>query len=347
MSKDHFIKQLYLLLLLIFVTSCNGQVNTGSSKNSTSKSDINHVIPNENNRPVHEPLFMKNDKATTYGPKSITRNILQDKNGKFWFATWEGIISYDGKYFTNVTLKESLKQLRVFSILEDKAGNIWFGTISGGLYRYDGKSFTLFTTTDGLANNSVLCMLEDNAGYIWFGTEAGVSRYDGKTFTNFSKQHSLNGNINSIVQDKTGKLWFGTRYGIVGDLIVYDGKSFTQFKNNNGLPFSNIRSIIKDKTENIWIGGQDGLMHYDGKSLKNISTNFIGYIYEDRTGNIWLSEEEPTGWALNRYNGKSSTKLATKSMVFGIEQDDSGNIWFGTMDGVSQYNGKSIINFTD
>jgi ligand-binding sensor domain-containing protein len=34
-------------------------------------------------------------------------------------------------------------------------------------------------------------------------------------------------------------------------------------------------------------------------------------------------------------------------MVFGIEQDDIGNIWFGSMDGVSKYNGKSINNFTD
>jgi ligand-binding sensor domain-containing protein len=237
LRKDYIVKQLYLLLLLIFVTSCNGQVNTGSSKNSTSKSDINPVIPNKNNQTAYEPLFMKNDKAITYGPKSITRNILQDKNGKLWFASWEGIISYDGKYFTNVTLKESLKQLHVFSILEDKAGNIWFGTINGGLYRYDGKSFTLFTTTDGLANNSVLCMLEDNAGYIWFGTEAGVSRYDGKTFTNFSKQDGLNGNINSIIQDKTGKLWFGMRYGIIGDLIVMTGKLLRNLKTITDYPF--------------------------------------------------------------------------------------------------------------
>jgi len=334
-------------MVSFFVLSCNGQASKDSVKDNTSTSAVNRGIEKKNNQQVDHPFLFKNDNATPYGPKSITRNILQDKSGKIWFATWEGIMSYDGHYFNNVTLQENLNPNRVFSMLEDKTGTLWFGTIDGGLYRYDGKSFTLFTTNEGLASNSILCMFEDKAGYLWFGTQAGVSRYDGKTFTNFSKQEGLNGDINSIVQDKTGKLWFGMRYGILGDLMVYDGTTFTPFKKNNGLPFTNIRSMLIDKAENIWIGGQDGLLKYDGKSVHPISTNFIGYIYQDRTGNIWLSEEEPKGWVLNRFNGKSSSKIASRSMVFGIEQDAIGNIWFGSLDGVSKYDGKSITNFTD
>jgi ligand-binding sensor domain-containing protein len=345
MKKYYLYKQLYSMLLLLFITSCNGQVKTPLPKDSVSEPKKIPAGQPEINT-VYNPFFKKWDAISTHGPNSITRNVLQDKNGNYWFATWEGIVFYDGKHFTNVTLKEGLRPFHVFSVLEDKAGNLWFGTIGGGLYRYDGKSFTLFTTIDGLASDMVLCMLEDKAGNIWFGTEEGVSRYNGKTFTNFTTQDGLSGNVNSIAQDKTGKLWFGTRYGVSGDVICYDGKSFTNFKNKEGLLFSNVRSIIEDKTGNIWIGGQDGLFRYDGKSLTNVSTNFIGHIFEDKTGNLWLSEDD-TGWVLNKYDGKSSTKIAASSMVFGITEDRTGNIWFGTMNGVCRYDGKSVANFTD
>src|SRR4051812_16157740 len=115
-----------------------------------------------------DPYFIEGtDTFSTHGPKSITRNLLQDRNGNFWLASWQGIIKYDGKQFTNVTLKEGLIHFHVFYAFEDKAGNLWFSTVRGGLYRYDGKTFRLFTTKDGLADNSVSCMMEDKAGNLW------------------------------------------------------------------------------------------------------------------------------------------------------------------------------------
>lgn len=307
-------------------------------------------------KPVDPYFATTRDTISTHGPKNITRNVLQDKKGNFWFATWEGIIRYDGKVFTNFTLKEDLIKFHVFSVLEDKQGNLWFGTIRGGVYRYDGKSFTLFTTKDGLANDMVLCMLEDRSGNIWFGTDEGVSRYNGKTFTNFSTQDGLSGrSVNSMIQDKSGKIWFGTRYGISGDVSCFDpsvmqridGKFFTPFTNKEGLTFSNVRSILEDKNGNIWIGGQDGLFRYDGRSVTAISKKFIGYIFEDKSGNLWLSEDQSDGWGLCKYNGVSATKIFANSMIFGVTEDRSGNIWCGTVNGVYRYDGKSFNNFTN
>src|SRR6266446_3852223 len=168
------------------------------------------AAPTEINAPRDPSFVVARDTISTHGPHSITRNLLLDKNGNLWFASWEGVIRYDGKLFTNVTLKAGLRHFHVFSLLEDKTGNLWFGTIGGGVYRYDpsaesisqkaglttrSKSWTLFTTTDGLASNVVMCMLEDKAGNMWFGTNSGVSRYDGKAFTNFTMKDSLSGNF--------------------------------------------------------------------------------------------------------------------------------------------------------
>jgi ligand-binding sensor domain-containing protein len=59
-------------------------------------------------------------------------SIMQDKSGKLWFATIDGVYTYDGKSFTPFIIKEGgggfkSSNHNVEYILEDKAGNIWFG----------------------------------------------------------------------------------------------------------------------------------------------------------------------------------------------------------------------------
>lgn len=291
---------------------------------------------------VEDPYFTETrDTVSTKGPISITRNILQAKNGDFWFATWQGVMRYDGKQFINYTLKENLRHFHVFSVLEDTEGNLWFGTIRGGVYKYDGKIFTLFTTREGLANDIVTCINEDKNGNIWFGTDDGVSCYNGKAFNNFTTQTNLKGHsVNWIMQDKTGKMWFGTRYGNMGDVSCYDGKYFTLFTTKESVKFNNVRSIIEDKANNIWIGGQDGLFKYDGKTLTKISSAFIGYVFEDKTGKIWISQGQTKGMSLNKYDGNTFTKITENSQVFGIIEDKAGNIWYGTPNGAYMYDGK-------
>ena len=150
-----------------------------------------------------DPYFTESQRISSEsGPKSITRNVLQDKSGDFWFATWEGLFHYDGKKFTNYTNKFGLKRHRVFCLLEDRQGVLWFGTIGAGVYSYDGKSFTHFDQDKGLVNNSVQCMYEDDKGFVWFGTQGGISKFKAGEFENFTHADGLTSNdINSIVQD--------------------------------------------------------------------------------------------------------------------------------------------------
>lgn len=316
-----------------------------------------------------------NDTVSTRGPISIVRHILEDRKGNIWFASFQGIIKYDGKVFTNYTLKENLIHFHVFSVFEDKSGNIWFGTVRGGAYKYNGKTFTLFTTTDGLADDDAHAMLEDKSGNIWFGTEGGVSRLDTsaaqrlssraaittlsglpltskKGFTNYTADNGLCGNrVNSIIQDKNGKIWIATRSGV----SCYDGKSFSDFNIKTGLPFTNVRSIKEDKSGKIWIGGEDGLYCFDpsaasGKSLAQLMPNFIGYIFVDKSGNLWVSAMEEKGMALYKYDMKAFTKIIEKKeddvQIFEIAEDRNRNIWFGTMKGCCRYDGKTFAYFT-
>src|ERR1043165_9615045 len=48
--------------------------------------------------------------VSQYGPGDICRDVVIDKNGIIWMASWAGVVSYDTgtKQFTNHTLKEGL-----------------------------------------------------------------------------------------------------------------------------------------------------------------------------------------------------------------------------------------------
>ncbi len=192
--------------------------------------------------------------------------------------------------------------------LQDKKGNLWFGTTYEGVYRYDGKSFTNFTSKDGLNSNNILSLLEDKKGNIWFGTDAGVSHYNGKTFTNipvtFADGNNLNPSdspnnlqfnfVSSMLEDKSGKLWFGTNAGV----YCYDGKAFTRFLDNknlintNSLTLQIMQCMLEDKQGIIWFTTKlEGVCRYDGKSIINYKPDGEGWfrgLLADKNGSIWV-----------------------------------------------------------
>jgi ligand-binding sensor domain-containing protein len=219
------------------------------------------------------------------------------------------------------------------------------------VYRYDGQTFTNFTEMHGLASDQVVSIFEDTAGNLWFATERGASRYDGKRFTNFTAEDGLSDDeVADVTQDEGGDLWFGTR----GGLNRFDGRTFTEVANPEGESFRNVRSLTVDRVGNLWIGSEDGLTRYDGQSLTRVSTLFTGYVFEDRTGTLWVSasvallDRDPRGiMALYRYDETGLTLVATSGAVFGIESDAAGNIWFGTLEGPRKHDGETITTFTE
>jgi len=213
----------------------------------------------------------------------IVNDIMQDKTGKLWFATIDGVYVYDGQSlpagqwgFTLFTITETASGFRTSNekaehILEDKAGNIWFGGRgTEGVYRYDGKSVINFKLMELFQNgpkpkphNWAWPRLQDKNGNIWFSYWGGAYRYDGTSFTSFTKKDGLPGMVTRIIEDKKGNLWFG------GDGICrYDGQSFTCFTSKDGLAHPGVWSILEDKTGNIWVGTwETGLYLYDGNKF--------------------------------------------------------------------------------
>jgi ligand-binding sensor domain-containing protein len=206
-------------------------------------------------------------------------SIMQAKSGKLWFATIDGVYIYDGKSFTPFIINEAAggflsSNNNAEYILEDKAGSIWFGGRGvEGVYRYDGKSVINIKLKElssirfdsiRIGHNWAWPQLQDKNGNIWFSNWGGAYRYDGKSFTSFTKKDGLSGDmVARIIEDKKGNLWFGG-----AGLSRYDGKSFTRFTTKDGLANLGVWSILEDTSGNLWVGTREtGLYLYDGKTF--------------------------------------------------------------------------------
>ncbi len=370
--KTHFLYSTIFLIATVAFTSCIGQVKTDSPKDRpVSSMDEPKTIS------TRQTNFIKTQGTDQY---SQVRCGLQDKDGNLWFGTTgEGVYRYDGKFFTQFTVKDGLSNNSVQSILEDKTGSIWFGT-DGGLCRYDGKiiraipislanggSFlpSIGPNNISSAKNSILCMLQDRSGKLWFGTSDGVYCYNGTTFTRFLDNYGIRNKsglhlkmTQYILEDKKGNIWFGCGVWDGEGLSCFDGKSITNFKpNNHGW----IRYLVEDKNGVIWFSTRnDGNWRYDGKTFTKY-TEKVGIgapILTDKTGRIWFSgEEHENGYGGKGgvwcYDGKSFKNFTTKNGmgdygVWCIIEDRDGNIWFGTRNvGLYKYDGKTFTSFSE
>jgi streptogramin lyase len=124
-------------------------------------------------------------------------------------------------------------------------------------------------------------------------------------------------NVISITEAPGGTLWFATTGGAgsggVG-VYRYDGKTWTHFRQANGLQFDEINPAVVAPDGAIWFGSEvSGVSRYDGKSWTYYTTD----------------------------NGLPENDI--RSMAFAPD----GAIWMGTMDkGLARFDGKGWQYFT-
>lgn len=202
-------------------------------------------------------------------------SIMEDRSGKLWFATVEGVFVYDGNTFEPFVVSEEgpgylSSQHNTEYILEDVDGNMWFGSrMNDGIFRYDGKSMVQMKLAPLNGHTWAWPVLQDRQGNIWLSNWGGAYRYDGETFTPFTKEEGLcSQTVMRIIEDKAGNIWFGGGEG----LCRYDGESFEHFTIADGLPRDGVWSILEDRAQRLWIGTRNtGLCMYDGTRMINLS----------------------------------------------------------------------------
>jgi len=178
----------------------------------------------------------------------------------------------------------------------------------------------------------------------------GISKYDGKSFTNFTKKEGLcNNNIFSIIQDQIGNIWASTDGGGASKLtirIVVDSLKYivTNYTEKEGLCNNIAMSMILDKAGNLWFGTRFGLCKLNTqKIIKKDSSDiplfktfsyedgFLGIgcnrgaMYEDNTKTIWIGSND----RLTAYHpeGDEPDTIAPNIQLTGIELFNESIQW--------------------
>ena len=186
-----------------------------------------------------------------------------------------------------------------------------------------GITFSRFSEQDGLPNSAVNAITQDENGFIWIGTEEGLSRFDGYTFKNYFRDlknpNSLSDNeIISICADTGGVLWIGT-YTRGLNRFNIKTEEFTRFLSwtdkKNNLSSNFIKNIFIDKNRNIWVGTDNGL-------------NKIIF----KPDSLGQGEVQVSIFKHDKHNEKS----IAGNIITDIIQDNNGDIWIGTTNGLSK-----------
>lgn len=120
---------------------------------------------------------MAQKEITNFNPNHVTA-LAMDKEGILWCGTWGGgLSSFDGKKFTNYSVKDGLASNYILALTQGPDGALWAGT-NEGIIRFDGKEFITYTSKDGLLNSFTFALAFDNKGRLWVGGQGGVTRID-------------------------------------------------------------------------------------------------------------------------------------------------------------------------
>jgi len=283
--------------------------------------------------------------------------ICEDGQGHLWFGTLrEGVSEFDGRTFRNYTTEDGLSWNTIGDITQDGEGALWFAHAVkgkfgwGGVTRYDGNSFTILTTQDGLASNCVTAITTDAQGDLWFATFGAVSKYDGKSFLNFTTVE-----VNGVFKTRSGALWFARWDGV----SRYRNGTFQNFTTKDGLAYNWVLDIAEDREGNLWFGTHgSGASRYD-ESVKSIPVEIATTVIMDTKENLWFSTTNGLGrlslasgtkYRESDYDGKTLRlyDIGDGSLqITGISEDKDGNIWIGTSGGIMKYNGEKFQTFTD
>jgi len=311
-------------------------------------------------------------------PTSLCDNsvvsIYEDRSGVLWLGTWGGINKIDPRKSCISDFKQlpgnpnSLNDSHIWSIYESCSGGkrtLWIGTKTGGLSKLDRNTgqFTHYlhdpNDLKSIPSDNILSLFEDREKILWIGTYGdGLIKYDQRTHTFYQylhdpeNPHTISCNIiQSIFEDRDGVIWISTR---TGGLNKYT-REIDQFK-QIGYRWR-ILKVIEDHTGILWIATRDGLKKLDRKTEElityrhdpedptSISINQINCMYESHSGVadvIWIGT---SGGGLNKFDFESETFKhynvkdgLSDNVIYGILEDDHGNLWMSTNKGLSRFN---------
>ncbi len=261
-----------------------------------------------------------------------------------------------------LTMNDGLPENRFTGLTQDEQGFLWAATGQSGLVRYDGYTFRTYTHDDtdpaSLANDTLRAVHTDQAGVLWVGTLDGLDQFDRGTDSFIHYRHdpsdpaSLSGGqVTEVLEDRQGHLWVGTNAGL--NKMDRATGTFTHYRHDPDDPHSlahdYVTALYEDREGTLWVGTRGGLHRLDADYGEGVPSpsftryqhnpadsttlwrNYVGTIYEDSRGNLWVGTWGSTLHRMDRRTGRFTRfqELGFYGTITTIEEDVSGALWVG------------------
>lgn len=225
--------------------------------------------------------------------------------------------------------REILSNSHIKCFYKDSKGYMWIGT-EDGLFRFDGRNAFRYANDPNdhatVPHNTINAILETNDETLWIGTARGLSIYN-RELNNFINVDSITGNqnflnntyITTLEVDAQGRLWIGTHEGGIN---IYNPakRSFDYiFESPEGgiQPSCNFITRLININDTIWCASKKGLMLFDTRTKKRLSSRFPERLSKTQISNI-VSEE--TGQILISTIAGELFRLISKDGEYLIQQ---------------------------
>ncbi|WP_291033462.1 two-component regulator propeller domain-containing protein [Dyadobacter sp. 50-39] len=263
--------------------------------------------------------------------KSKVFSACEDNSGNTWLGIYQKgllLLGVNNNRFGYMGYKSATKNLigssAVKALFEDKDRTIWVGTDNDGLYALPGggKSGIHYhrRASNPSAPENVMTIFEDSEGNLWTGSYlSGLSKLDRKTgkFTHSDKLADRNGDnvqrVFDMKEDSEKRLWIATmgsgifsmdlRTGAVENLDALPGR--ISLPGENFLPNSWVNCLLIAKDNKLFIGTFNGLACLDLETKSFISTFGVN-------------------------------SLLKGVVIYALFDDDKGNLWAGTSQGLKK-----------
>ena len=301
--------------------------------------------------------------------------IFQDSEGYMWFGTQNGLNKFDGysfeHFFNDPADTTTISSNWIFDIAEDADGNIWVGT-KGGLNKYDKRTgrFTALTLSGSTGtsqdNFTYGLAIDETTVYINHSPTLSLLNYQTGEIKSFQSTIEMGGALYDkgfpIIKGQDGLIWIGSVNGLCNFNLQLEQFNYFQagVSGNHSITNEHITSLLEDQNGNILIGTESGLNIYDPQSVNmvrllhdpsnpnSLSHNYIQSMIQDQRGDIWIGTD---GGGLNQVSGLTpysqgdfthfrnladNNNFIAHDIVISLYEDESQNLWIGTLAGVDK-----------
>jgi ligand-binding sensor domain-containing protein len=284
--------------------------------------------------------------------------LFQDNYNDLIIGTAAGVkkLSLSAGRISPLIEPEGENRLFVREIIRKSDQELYFGTESG-VYIYNTQNRSIqrlhHDPSDpySLSDNAVYSMYKDREGGLWIGTYFGGLNYYPPQHTPFARfypknsPHSILGKrIREFREDAGGNIWIGTEDA---GLTCYNPatntyRNFIPDGKPGSISYHNIHGLLADG-DKLWIGTfkhgvdvmdirtQKVIRHYSKTDdPHSICDNSIFSIFKDAAGNLWFG----TIYGLSIYNPREDnfTKISHTgdTFIYDVFQSYDGVLWFAS-----------------